>query len=122
MRQTFEELKKAAANHVPLSPISFLHRAESLHCDRTAVIYGDTRRAWSETAARIRSVAAGLKGLGIGTGDTVSILSPNIPELFELHFALPLTGAVMNTLNTRLEPETIAYILDHADTNTGHCG
>ena len=61
-------------------------------------------------------MAGGLKALGIEKGDTVSVLSPNIPELFELHFALPLTGAVMNTLNTRLEPETIAYVLDHADT------
>lgn len=116
MRETYEALKKSPANYVPLSPVSFLHRAEALHGDRTAIIYGDIRRNWSETAARIRGVAAGLKGLGLGKGDTVSVLSPNIPELFELHFALPLTGAVINALNTRLAPETIAYILDHADT------
>ena len=115
MRHHFEALQKTRANHVPLSPLSFLRRAESLHGTRTAVIYGDIRRSWAETAARIRSVAAGLMGLGVAKGDTVSVLSPNVPELFELHFALPLTGAVMNTLNTRLEPETIAYILDHAD-------
>ncbi|XP_043212358.1 butanoate--CoA ligase AAE1-like, partial [Amphibalanus amphitrite] len=80
------------------------------------VIYGDFQRSWSETAARIRAVAGGLVGLGVQKSDTVSVLCPNIPELFELHFALPLTGAVLNTLNTRLEPGTIAYILDHADT------
>lgn len=116
MRHHFEALQKAPANHVPLSPLSFLRRAESLHGARTAVIYGDIRRSWAETVMRIRSVANGLSGLGIQKGDTVSVLCPNIPELFELHFALPMTGGVLNTLNTRLEPETIAYILDHADT------
>lgn len=116
MRQNFEALQKSSANHVPLSPLSFLRRAESLHGDRTAVIYGDVRRSWTETARRIRAVAGGLVELGVQKGDTVSVLSPNIPELFELHFAVPLTGGVLNTLNTRLEPETIAYILDHADT------
>ena len=116
MRQHYEALQKTPANHVPLSPLSFLRRAENLYGARTAVIYGDTRRSWAETAARIRAVAAGLVGMGVEKGDTVSVLSPNIPELFELHFALPLTGAVLNTLNIRLEPETIAYILDHADT------
>ncbi len=116
MRENYQALHKTAANHVPLSPISFLRRAENLHGARTAVVYGDTRRSWAETAHRIRAVARGLADLGIKTGDTVSVLSPNIPELFELHFALPLTGAVLNTLNTRLEAETIAFILDHADT------
>lgn len=116
MQQHFQALKQTAANHVALSPLSFLRRAENLHGARTAVIYGDIRRNWAETATRIRAVAGGLAGLGIGKGDTVSVLCPNIPELFELHFALPLTGAVLNTLNTRLEAETIAYILDHADT------
>ncbi|MEP1765309.1 MAG: AMP-binding protein [Sulfitobacter sp.] len=116
MRQHFEALQKTQANHVPLTPLSFLRRAENLHGARLAVIYGDSRRSWAETAARIRAVAGGLVGLGVQKGETVSILCPNIPELFELHFAVPLTGAVINTLNTRLEPATIAYILDHADT------
>jgi len=80
------------------------------------VIYGDLQRSWTETATRVRAIAAGLVARGIGRGDTVSALCPNTPELFELHFALPMTGAVLNTLNTRLEAETIAYILDHADT------
>lgn len=116
MQKNYEKFGKVAANYVPLSPVSFLNRAETLHSDRPAVIYGDLRRTWGEVATRIRGVAAGLVSLGIGRGDTVSVLCPNIPELFELQFALPLTGAVINTLNTRLEPETIAYILDHADT------
>ncbi|WP_136439345.1 AMP-binding protein [Pacificoceanicola onchidii] len=115
MQQHYDSLGKARANHVPMSPLSFLSRADRLHGDRTAVIYGETRRNWRETVARIRAVAGGLRTLGIGKGDTVSVLCPNIPELLELQFAVPLTGAVINTLNTRLEAETIAYILDHAD-------
>lgn len=115
MEQQFECLEKNAANFIPLSPISFLNRAETLHRERMAVIYGDIRRTWGETGERARKIAAGLKRHGIKKGDTVSVLCPNIPELFELHFALPLSGAVLNAINTRLEPETIAYILDHAD-------
>ena len=116
MQENYEKFDKVSANFVPLSPVSFLSRAEALHGARTAVIYGDLQRSWAEMAARVRAVAAGLVAMGIGKGDTVSVLCPNIPELFELHFALPLTGAVINTLNTRLEPGTIAYILNHADT------
>lgn len=116
MQKNFDQFEKAEANFVPLSPISFLHRAEALHGDRTAVIYGDQQRSWSDTANRVRRVAAGLAAQGITRGDTVTVLCPNIPELFELHFAVALTGGVLNTLNTRLEAETIAYILDHADT------
>ncbi len=116
MQEHYAKFDKVSANFVPLSPVSFLNRAEALHGARTAVIYGDLQRSWAETAARVRAVAAGLVAMGIGKGDTVSVLCPNIPELFELHFALPLTGAVINTLNTRLEPGTIAYILNHADT------
>ena len=101
MRHHFEALQKTRANHVPLSPLSFLRRAESLHGARTAVIYGAIRRSWAETSARIRAVAGGLVGLGVQKGDTVSVLSPNTPELFELHFALPLTGAVLNTLTVK---------------------
>ena len=116
MQENFDKFAKATANYVPLSPVSFLSRAEALHGSRTAVIYGDLQRSWTETATRVRAIAAGLVARGIGRGDTVSALCPNTPELFELHFALPMTGAVLNTLNTRLEAETIAYILDHADT------
>ncbi|CAD0187271.1 Long-chain-fatty-acid--CoA ligase [Ruegeria sp. THAF57] len=116
MQQHYEALAKNAANYVPLSPLSFLSRASSIHSDRIAVVYEDLRRSWGETAARARAIATGLRALGLTKGDTVSVLCPNIPELFELHFAVPMSGAVLNTLNTRLEPETIAYILDHADT------
>lgn len=115
MQEHYNKFSKLAANYIPLSPISFLNRAESLHGSRTAVIYGDLRRNWAEQALRIRALANGFASIGIRKGDTVSVLCPNIPELFELHFSLPLSGAVINTLNTRLEAETIAYILGHAD-------
>jgi fatty-acyl-CoA synthase len=116
MHKNFDMFDKTPANYVPLSPVSFLARAHDLYKDRTAVIYGDTRRSWAEMITRVEGIAAGLIARGIERGDTVTVLAPNIPELFELHYALPMTGAVLNTLNTRLEPETIAYILDHADT------
>ncbi|MGR3515087.1 MAG: AMP-binding protein [Paracoccaceae bacterium] len=115
MREHFEALERTAANYVPLSPISFLNRAADVFANDTAVVYGDARRTWAETADRIRRVAGGLRAHGIGLGETVSVLAPNIPELFELHFAVPLTGGVLGAINTRLEPETIGYILDHSD-------
>lgn len=116
MEDFFESFEQNQANYVPLSPLSFLSRAQALHGERTAVISGELRRTWSELTQRVQLIASNFSHLDIGKGDTVSVLSSNIPELFELHFALPLSGAVMNTLNTRLDPETIAYILDHADT------
>ncbi len=116
MLEKYEDMGQCPANYVALSPLSFLNRAERLHGARTAIIYGDLRRSWAELCDRIRYIAAGLSAKGVGKGDTVTVLSPNTPELFELQFALPLNGAVINTLNTRLEAETIAYILDHADT------
>ena len=100
MQELYARLEKTAANYVPLSPVSFLNRAESLHGSRTAVIYGGLRRSWSDVAARVRRIASGLAAQGIGKGDTVSVLCPNIPELFELHFALPLTGAVGSSLSS----------------------
>ena len=107
---------RSAANFVPLTPISFLNRAAAVHGDRPAVVYGERRHTWREFSDRVRAVAGGLQARGIGKGDTVSVICPNIPELYELHYAVPMIGAVLNTINTRLEAETIAYILDHAET------
>jgi fatty-acyl-CoA synthase len=115
MKQYYDAPMRDAANHVALSPLSFLKRAETVYANCPAVTYGDTRRSWGQTGARCRRVAAGLAAIGVGLGDTVSILSPNIPELFELHYAVPLLGAVLNIINTRLESETVAYILNHSD-------
>lgn len=115
MRENFEALEKCDANFVALSPISFLNRAADVFAHDVAVVHGDARRTWSQTATRIRSVAAGLRARGIGLGDTVSVIAPNLPELFELHFAVPMAGGVLGAINTRLEAETIGYILDHSD-------
>ena len=115
MHRHFDAFAPDPANHVALSPLSFLDRAAVVYGDDAAISYGDTRRTWAETADRIRRVAAGLKARGIGLGDTVAVLSPNIPELFELHYAVPMAGGVLSAINIRLEPETVGYILDHSD-------
>ncbi|MGB1208786.1 MAG: AMP-binding protein, partial [Paracoccaceae bacterium] len=115
MRAEFEALAPTGANFVPLSPVSFLHRAADVYATRTATVYGDTRRTWSEVGARVASVASALRARGLGRGDVVAVLAPNLPEVFELHFAVPLAGAVLSTINTRLEPETVAYILSHSE-------
>lgn len=115
MRQHFEAPTWAEANHVALSPLSFLKRAEIVHATRPATTCGDVTRTWGQVSQRCRAAAGALTARGIGRGDTVSVLATNGPELFELHYAVPLTGAVLNTINTRLEPETVAYILDHSD-------
>ncbi len=115
MRENFEAMEKCAANYVPLSPLSFLNRAEEVFATETAVVHGATRRTWAETATRVRRVAGGLQAKGVGLGDTVSVIAPNIPQLFELHYAVPMIGGVLGAINTRLEPETVGYILDHSD-------
>ena len=115
MQQHFEAFDPVPANHVPLSPISFLNRAEDVHAHREAHVYGSVRRTWAQVGDRVRRISAALAARGIGQGDTVAVICPNIPELAELHFAVPMAGAVLNAINTRLEAETIAYILGHGD-------
>lgn len=116
MQEHFEAESKFAANYVPLSPLSHLNRAARVHSARPAVIYGDRRYDFATLADRVRRIAGGLEALGIGKGDVVSVIAPNIPELYELHFAVPMLGGVLNTINMRLEAETVAYIFGHADT------
>ncbi|MGS4887433.1 AMP-binding protein [Roseibium sp. MB-4] len=115
MRDHYEAPPPQTANHVPLSPLSFLARTAALFPDRLAVVYNDRHYTWYDVLERVRRIASSLKQRGIGLGDTVSVMAANTPELFELHYAVPLTGAVLNTINTRLEPETVAYILEHSD-------
>jgi len=115
MKEHYEAFPKQEANHVALSPLSFLERTAAIFPDRPALVYNGLSRTWAEVQDRVRRVASSLKKKGIGTGDTVSVLAANTPELFELHYAVPLTGAVLNTINIRLEAETVAYILDHSD-------
>jgi fatty-acyl-CoA synthase len=108
-------LDKNAANYVPLSPIGFLLRSASVYPDRLAVSYGERRYSWSEALERCRRLAAALTARGVGRGDTVALMTPNIPEAFDAHFGVPMAGAVLNALNIRLDPETIAFTLRHGE-------
>jgi fatty-acyl-CoA synthase len=108
-------LDMAAANYVALSPLSFAERTAGIYPDLPAVVYGSVRRTWRETYARICRLASALSRRGIGKGDTVSVIAANIPEMFEAHFGVPMSGAVLNTINTRLDAEAIAFILGHAE-------
>ena len=110
-----EGLDRTAANFVPLSPLSFITRAKDVYPDHPAVIYGPRRYSWSQVYERAVRLAGALAKRGIGKGDTVAIIAANTPELFEAHFGVPMAGAVLNTINTRLDPDTIAYILKHGD-------
>ena len=109
------DLGKSAANYVPLSPLSFIKRTAAVFPDHTAVIYGDVRRSWAETYRRCRRLAGALAKRGIGKGDTVSVLAANTPELLEAHFGVPMTGAVLNAMNVRLDAATIAFMLEHCE-------
>ncbi|MCW2248821.1 fatty-acyl-CoA synthase [Azospirillum fermentarium] len=109
------DLDPNAANFVALSPLTFLERAASVWPERTAVVHGAVRRTWGETYDRCRRLASALAARGIGTGDTIAVMGANTPEMFEAHFGIPMAGAVLNAVNTRLDAEAIAFILDHGD-------
>lgn len=109
------DLDKGPANYVPLTPVSFLKRAAGIYPNRTAVIHGSLSYTYSEFFERVRRLASALKQRGIGRGDTVSVFSPNVPALLEAHYAIPMIGAVLNALNTRLDAKTVAFIIDHAE-------
>ncbi|TIO78826.1 MAG: acyl-CoA synthetase [Mesorhizobium sp.] len=109
-------LRPRAANHVPLTPMSFLYRTADLYPDRMAIIDEERRFTWLEVRRRCEALAAGLIRLGVKPGDVVSVLAPNTAEMVEAHFAVAMAGAVLNTINIRLDAETVAYILDHAET------
>jgi fatty-acyl-CoA synthase len=106
-------LHRRYANHVPLSPLSFLARAADVHPERLAVRYGTRSYDFAAVHQRSRSLAGALRRLGVGRGDVVAMLAANTPEIFEAHFGVPLAGGILNTINTRLDADTIAYILDH---------
>ena len=109
-------LPKTVANYTPLSPLSFIKRTAAVFPDHPAMIHGRIRRSWEETYERCVRLASALRGLGVGVGDTVAVMAPNIPEMFEAHQAIPMAGGVLNALNTRLDAETIAYSLQHGET------
>jgi fatty-acyl-CoA synthase len=110
-----QDLDKNPANYAPLTPLTFLERAAYVYPDRVAVIHGKRRYSWSETYARSRRLGSALARRGIGNGDTVAAMLANTPEMYECHFGVPMTGAVLNTLNTRLDPDAIAFMLNHGE-------
>jgi fatty-acyl-CoA synthase len=112
--EDFNTLPKLAANHVPLSPISFLLRAARIYPGRTAVIHGARRFTYAEMAARSRRLASALLQAGIAPGEVVAILAPNIPEMLEAHYGVPMSGAILLTINIRLDAAAIGFILRHS--------
>ena len=108
-------LDKNQANYVPLTPLSFLERAKDIYPNYEAVVYESRKYSWSEVYKRCIKFASALDKLGIKTGDTVSILAFNTPEIFEAHYSIPMVGAVINAINTRLDSKTISYILNHSE-------
>jgi len=108
-------LDKNTANYTPLTPLTFLARSAYVYPERTAVIHGQRRYTWLQTFTRSRRLASALAAHGIGEGDTVAAMLNNTPEMIECHFGVPVTGAVLNTLNTRLDAETIAFMLEHGE-------
>ncbi len=108
-------LDKNAANYTPLTPLSLLARTAYVYPERAAVIHGNWQLTWSEVYARCRRLGSALKKRGIGSGDTVAAMLPNIPAMYEVHFGVAMAGAALNTLNTRLDAEAIAFMLDHGE-------
>ena len=109
------DLDKNNANYVPLSPLSFITRVKDIYPNYDSVVYGNRSYTWLQTYNRCTKFASALSKQGIGLGSTVSIIAANTPELLEAHYSIPMTGGVINTINTRLDAETIAYILEHSD-------
>ena len=108
-------LDKNPANYAPLTPLSFLERSAYVYPQRVSVIHGEARFTWSQTYERCRRLASALSRRGIGVGDTVAAMLPNTPPMYEAHFGVAMAGAVLNTLNTRLDAEAIAFMLEHGE-------
>ena len=109
------DLDKTDANYVPLTPLSLLKRAAQVYPEHTAVIHGTWRYSWAEAYRRCRRLASALAQRGVGVGDTVAVMAPNTPPMWEAHYGVPMLGAVLNAMNVRLDAATIAYILNHGE-------
>ncbi|MCW8889378.1 MAG: AMP-binding protein, partial [Sedimenticola sp.] len=110
-----QNLPQRAANYCALTPLTFLQRAAAIYPDKTAIIYETRRLSYRQFFQRCCQLANALTSAGIKPGDTVAVMLPNIPEMLEVHYGIPITGAVLNTINTRLDSNTIAHILDHGE-------
>ena len=108
-------LEKTPANYVPLTPLTFLSRSAYIYPERTAVIHGQRRYSWKQVEERAQRLASALRQLGVKKNDTVAVILNNTPEMYECHFGVPGCGAVLNTINIRLDPETVAFILNHGE-------
>ena len=108
-------LDQCAANYTALSPISYLERSAFVYPNKIATVNGDVRRTWKETLVRCRQLASALTKVGVKKGEAVSIIASNLPEHFEAHFGVPMTGAILNSINTRLDASAVAFILQHAE-------
>lgn len=108
-------LDQCAANYAALTPISYLERSAFVYPNKVATVNGEVRRTWSETLKRCRQLASALRKVGIKKGEAVSIIASNLPEHFEAHFGVPMVGAILNSINTRLDAATVAFILQHAE-------
>ena len=115
MVSAYDELPRTPANFVALSPLRYLERAAYIYPHQNAIIHGSRQITWRETYLRCCQFAHQLQNLDISKNDTVSVLLPNVPAMLEAHFAVPMAGAVLNTLNTRLDAKTLAFMLDHAE-------
>ena len=113
MTSPYDDLPKNAANHSSLTPLTFIERAAFVYPDRTSVIHGAERWTWKQTYARCRRLASALSRHGVGKNDTVAVMAPNTPPMYEAAFGVPMCGAVLNTMNTRLDAEAIAFQLRH---------
>ena len=109
------DLPRNIANYTPLTPLSLLRKAAQVHPECTAAIHGERRLTWAQVHARCRRLASALQAWGVGYGDTVAVMLPNTPAMVELHFGPAMLGAVLNTLNTRLDAATLAFMLDHGE-------
>ncbi|KAH1108560.1 hypothetical protein J1N35_012328 [Gossypium stocksii] len=110
-----DRLSKCEANYVPLTPLTFLKRAGSVYANRTSIIYENTRFTWRQTYERCCRLASSLRSLNILNNHVVSVLAPNVPAMYEMHFAVPMAGAVLNTINSRLDAKNVATILRHSE-------
>ena len=108
-------LGRTPANYTPLTPLTFIERAAAVYPDHPSVIDGERRFTWAETCARCHRLASALAGRGIGTGDCVAVFAPNVRAIYEASFAVPMLGAVLNTINIRLDAATVAFILEHGE-------
>jgi len=110
-----QHLARNEANFAPLTPLLFIERTAEVYPERLAIVHGGLRQTWSQTYDRCRRLASSLRRAGVGKNDTVAVMLPNTPPMVEAHFGVPMAGALLNTMNTRLDPEAVAFMLDHGE-------